>query len=432
MKPRRDAASFDAASAVSIEATSSATANLKLPLAADVVGTVTDRTSGAFLGGIRATAYATDGSIAARALTGSDGKFAFAARPGSIRIVFDDPSGTYAALYVPDEESFSVEPSMNVSAGSATGINAALVRAAHITGHITDRTTGAPLPAIIAAAYNADGTLRAFATTDTAGAYSIVVPPGDYRVGAFDGALVYLAQFYPGAAHAVTSVGGFDFALAKGARVSGTVMSSGMPLANITVGVYDLTGRLLDSTSTDAAGRYTIFRAPATIKLLAFDPALVRHRVLRRRRLLRRLPHPPAARRRLADRRLRARLRRPRERQRDGRRQHRPAREHAGHRLRRQLQRRRRNHDRRERHVPPSPPTRHLHRRRRGQRPSLRQRLVRTTGDDRGGAGGRADSDSAHDCTARPAAAARGAALTGRESGGDGCPPPPADLFTYR
>jgi hypothetical protein len=269
-----DAASFDAAAFVSIEATSSATANLKLPLAADVVGTVTDRLSGAFLAGIRATAYATDGSIAARAFTGSDGKFALAVRAGSIRVVFDDPSGTYATLYVPDEESFSIEPSMSVSAGSATGINAALVRAAHITGRVTDRTTGAPLPAITAAAYNADGTLRAFSTTDAAGAYSIVVPPGDYRVGAFDDALVYLAQFYPSAAHAVTNVGGFDFALAKGARVSGTVTSSGMPLANITVGVYDLTGRLLDSTSTDAAGRYTIFRAPGTVKLLAFDPAL--------------------------------------------------------------------------------------------------------------------------------------------------------------
>jgi hypothetical protein len=271
-----DVASFNAASVVSIEATTSATANLQLPLAADVAGTVTDRVSGMSLGGIRATAYAADGNIAGRALTGSDGKFAFAVRPGSIRVVFDDPSGTYATLYAPDEESFSVEPVMNVSAGSTTIMNGALVRGAHITGHVIDRTSGAPLSAMTAAAYNADGTLRAFATTDVAGAYSIVVPPGDYRVSAFDDALVYLAQFYPSVAHAVTTVSGFDFALTKGAHVSGTVtaVSSGSPLAHITIGVYDFSGRLLDSTSTDAAGRYTIFRAPGTIKLLAFDPAL--------------------------------------------------------------------------------------------------------------------------------------------------------------
>ena len=271
-----DAASFEAASVVSIASTDSATANVKLALAADVAGMVTDRATGAALAGIRVTAYAADGSVAGRTVSGSDGRFAFAVRPSAIRVVFDDPAGTYASLYFTDEESFSTATSMSAVAGQTVTVNGALIRAAHVAGRIVDRLSGAPLAAITVAAYNADGTTRALATTDSSGAYSIVVPPGDYHIAAFDDALVYLPQFAAAVAHAVTTVTGFDFALTKGARVSGTVTAaaSAAPRANVTVGVYDLTGRLLEATSTDAAGRYTIFRAPGTVKVLAFDPAL--------------------------------------------------------------------------------------------------------------------------------------------------------------
>jgi hypothetical protein len=279
-----DAASFGAANVVAIAAAESTTANLRLTLAATVSGSVTDRATAATLAGMRVTAYASDGSIAGRALTGSDGRFAFAVRPGSIRVVVDDPSGIYATLYLPDAESFSAEAAVSAAAGQTMTANASLVRAAHIEGTISDRATGAPLAGITATAYNADGSTRSFATTSASGAYSIVVPPGDYRAGASDDALVYLPQFYAnalafGAAtveHAITSIGGIDFALVKGARVAGqvTAAASQQPLGGITVGVYDIAGHLLQSAVTDASGRYALLRESGTVKLLAFDPAL--------------------------------------------------------------------------------------------------------------------------------------------------------------
>jgi len=112
------------------------------------------------------------------------------------------------------------------------------------------------------------------------------VPSGDFRVGAFDPALVYLPQFYlaqplfanASVVHALAqqTAAGFDVALAKGARVAGrvTARATSAPLSAIAVGAYDAAGRLLASATTDAAGNYALLLAPATVKLLAFDPAL--------------------------------------------------------------------------------------------------------------------------------------------------------------
>jgi hypothetical protein len=203
-----------------------------------------------------------------------------------VRVVVDDPAGNYATTYVPDAESFSTATPVIAIAETSVTIDATMQRAGHLAGRIADHISGAPLAAITAVAYNADGTTRAFATTSAAGTYSIVVPPGDYRLGAFDTALVYLPQFYASqplfagatVAHAIAqqTIGGFDFALAKGARVTGHVTSRalGTPLAAITVGAYDLGGHPIASANSDASGAYTLLLAPATVKLLAFDSAL--------------------------------------------------------------------------------------------------------------------------------------------------------------
>jgi hypothetical protein len=280
------AASFESAAAVPIAAGASAITNLQLPLAAKLTGTVTDRVTLAPIAGARVTLYASDGSTVAQASTRAGGSYDVAVRPGGLRVVVDDPAGTYAATYVPDAESFSTEPIVAAAAGQSVTVNATLVRAAHLAGRITDAVSGNPLAAITAAAYNADGTIRAFAITDAAGACSIVVPAGDYRLGTFDASLIYLPRFYANQssfaaatlvhANADQTTSGFDFSLTKGARISGHVTSrpSGAPLGAIGVGAYDLGGHLLASTNTDLAGGYTLLLPPATVKLLAFDAAL--------------------------------------------------------------------------------------------------------------------------------------------------------------
>jgi hypothetical protein len=278
------ATSFESAAAVTIAASATATTNFQLPLAAKLTGIVTDRRTLTPVANARVTVYASDGNVAARAATNADGRYAVAVRPGGLRVVVDDPAGKYAATYVPDAESFSMEAIIAAAAGQSITVDATLAVASHLSGHVTD--AGTPLAGITAAAYNADGTTRAFAVTDASGAYSIVVPAGDYRIGAFDTALVYLPRFYanqPSFAAAVNvhvateqTIGGLDFSLTKGARVTGRVTgrSSGAPLSAITIGAYDAGGRLIASANSNATGNYALLLPPSTVKLLAFDSAL--------------------------------------------------------------------------------------------------------------------------------------------------------------
>ena len=281
-----NATSFPAATPITVASMESATANLKLPLAAKLTGNITDRGTLAALPAMRVIAYASDGNIAAQSLTTSDGRFAMASRAGVLRVVVDDPTGDYATTYVPDAQSFSTETGVTATAGQTLTFNATMVRGGRLTGTVMDRVTGAPLANITAVAYNMDGTTRSFANSDTTGAYSIVVPPGDFAVGVFDFALIYLPQFYPNQTafeaaapqHAIAqqSTGALDFALSKGARVSAHVTSrtSDAPLTAITVGAYDRGGSLLASATTDASGNATLLLTPATVKLLAFDTNL--------------------------------------------------------------------------------------------------------------------------------------------------------------
>lgn len=271
---------------VTIASTQSAIVSVSLPLAATLTGRVTDRATAAPLAMMHVAAYGADGALAGDTRTDSDGRYAFAVRPDALRVVVDDPEGNYATTYVPDAASFATAPAFAATAGQTLTLDATLVRGGRIAGRVTNRRDASPLAGIDVVAYNADGTTRAFARTDASGLYSIVVPPGDFRIGAFDHALSFLPQFYSNAsqfsgasvvhANGGQTSGGFDFSLVRGARVTGqvTARTTAMPLAGMTVAAYDPAGRAIASVITDAAGAYTLFLAPAAVKLLAFDPAL--------------------------------------------------------------------------------------------------------------------------------------------------------------
>ncbi|MEA2572660.1 MAG: hypothetical protein QOI24_4661 [Acidobacteriota bacterium] len=281
-----DATSFANATAVTVVSAQSIVANVQLPRAVKLTGIVVDRNTLAPLAGVRVTAWAADGSIAAQSLTASNGRFAMAAGGGMLRVVVDDPNGSYATTFVPDAESFSTESAVSAIAGQTMTIDATMVRGARLAGTITDRNNAQPLANITAVAYNADGTTRASASSAANGSYSILMPPGDFRVGVFDAALVRVPLFYPSATtfaaatllHAIAqqTIDRLDFAMTKGARVTAhvTAKTSGAPLAAITVGAYDAGGLLLASANSDASGTATLLVAPGTVKLLAFDAAL--------------------------------------------------------------------------------------------------------------------------------------------------------------
>jgi hypothetical protein len=278
----RNALSFDAASPVTVVATQSVTADIQLPPAAKISGTVADRTTLVPLAGVRAIAYTANGTVAATALTDGSGHYAFAVRPGAIRVVVADPHGSYATTYVPDAEAFSAQPAIDAVAGQSYIANATLVRGGRLTGHVTSATNGSAVANVIVAAFNNDGTMRAFVASDTNGAFSLLLPPGDYRLGIFDQALTWLPQFYAiqssfnsaAIVHvtAQQTASGYDFLLTRAAHVSGHVKSGNTAVTNGVVAAYDLSGHVIASATTDVNGAYSLYLAPATVKLLAYDP----------------------------------------------------------------------------------------------------------------------------------------------------------------
>ena len=244
-----------------------------LPPAVHISGTVVDA-AGTPLANIVVNAYDANGSITGTT-TNASGQYQLALRSGTYRLVFEDPNGDYASVYYPNAESFGTS---SLITAPATNINASMTHGGRITGTVS------PASNAVVVAYNADGTVRG-ATIATSGQYSLLLPPGDYRVGAFDNSLTYAPQFFAQQAlfaaatplHVVSSatVPNINFALHTGGRFSGNVIDrgNGAPLAGITVGAYDAAGTLYSATQTKSDGTYRFVVEPGTYKLVAFDEA---------------------------------------------------------------------------------------------------------------------------------------------------------------
>lgn len=196
--------------------------------------------------------------MAATSKSAVDGTYELFVPAGGYRIVFEDRSGTYASAFYAGAESFDGSTVIELGpGGTLDSIDAAMQRGGRITGTVRDAGTGAALASIVVASYNASGTVRAFTPAATDGTYTLIVPPGAYKVGAYDTSLTYAAQFHSGqpafaygAATGVpagATVAPIDFALRRGGHVSGTVTdrASAAPLGGITVAAYDPTGSIV-------------------------------------------------------------------------------------------------------------------------------------------------------------------------------------------
>ncbi|HET7434398.1 MAG TPA: carboxypeptidase regulatory-like domain-containing protein [Thermoanaerobaculia bacterium] len=270
-----NAANFSAATPLNVTAGATTTANLSLGDIAHLRGTVRDEITGAAVANAIVTAYDANGFAAATATTGANGTFDLTLRAGSYRLVYEERSGLYASAFYLNANSFEDALAVTVGEGETrNALDATLPRAATLRGILRDASTGAPLANMTVAAFNASGSVRAFVTSGADGRFTLLVPTGDYKLGAYDTALVY-AYAPPFATAALLHVNapqtldGLELALPRGGRVSGHVTASG-----ITVGAYDANGILVASTITNDAGNYTLVVAPGTYTLAAFDRAL--------------------------------------------------------------------------------------------------------------------------------------------------------------
>ena len=274
--------SFAAASSVGVVATQTTDANFSLARASVISGTITDASTGFPIVGATISIYS-DAAIAASANSDASGRYRVLVPAGAYRVVLFDPTGAYAPLYYPNAESFDTSALIALTEGQIqSGVNAALVRSGRITGQVTDATNAAALAGITVAAYNPDGTTRGFTITDGSGTFVLVLPPGSYRIAAYDTSLVYLRRFYPNELAFISAPpwsvfasqsSTLNFSLPRGGVVSGQVTTTTLAaLAGIIVGAYDASG-LVASTSTDTTGNYRLLVEAGTYTIAAFDPA---------------------------------------------------------------------------------------------------------------------------------------------------------------
>ena len=279
----RGQTSFGDADVVAVAAGRSlSSVDFLLNLGARVSGIVTDA-AGTPLGNISVLVYAADGRYLSFVLTGTDGRFAMTLPRGSYRFVAIDTSFTYAAGFLNGATSFDASPAVNLIEGqSRSDLMFALQRGGLIGGAVVD-ANGAGIAGITVAAYNLDGTMRTFVTTDASGKYVLLLPPGAFRIGVFDPAFVYATQFYPkqtaflASVSIASAVGQTStlqpFVLQRGGRVSGAVVdrNTGAVIGGAIIQAYDSSGMLIGSTTAGADGRYKMVLPAGSYRLIAAD-----------------------------------------------------------------------------------------------------------------------------------------------------------------
>lgn len=248
-------------------------------MAGAATGTVIDAQSRTPLRSMVVAAYRENGTIQATATTDSGGKYTLSLPAGDYRLLAYDLAGTYATTFAGDAESY--ETSQPVSFGVNTvNLDFALQRGGTINGRILSGST--PLANATVAVYNLSGTRRGFAQTDGGGAYSLVVPPGNYKLVAYDANAVFAPKFFRDAstftaaetiAIAAQQTRAIDLVLERAAIISGSVLDAdtGLPVSSITIFAYDLAGNVVTTAVTAIGGDFQLRVPGGTYKILAAD-----------------------------------------------------------------------------------------------------------------------------------------------------------------
>jgi len=240
-----------------------------------ISGAAIDSASSAPIAGICVRAYNSSGGVVASTQTNSSGVYTLIAVPaGSAQVGFFSGCGAsnYLTQYYNGKSSLASADPVSVTAGATTsGINAAMVAGGRIAGTVTDSATKAALAGICVQAYDSSGGAVASTQTNSSGVYTLsALPTGSYLVGFVDcDAGSYVTQYYNGkttlasadpiAVTAGTTTSGINAAMVTEGQITGTVTDSATqaPLAGICVDVFDSSGSILGSVSTDANGVYT-------------------------------------------------------------------------------------------------------------------------------------------------------------------------------
>jgi hypothetical protein len=251
--------------------------------AATVTGTV-QSAAGVRLNGMVVAAYDAAGTLRGTATTDATGLYVLTLDTGSYRFLAYDVAGVYATAFDGNAESFETSALRSIG-NSGAQVSFTLVRGGTITGRV-QTANGMPAAHMMVEAYNLSGTRRGFTTANVSGEYTLVLPPGDYKVVAYDLAAVLAPKFHSGARSfaEATPVHVFEgaatgvfFTLENAAIVSGTVVeaTSGLPLSSMSVYAYTPAGALVSVVTTSASGAYTFSLPAGEYRFVAADDAKV-------------------------------------------------------------------------------------------------------------------------------------------------------------
>ena len=252
-------------------------------MAGTITGTVTSAETKQPLRSMVVAAYDVAGSLRGTATTDATGLYILILPAGRYRVVAWDQAGTYAPAFDGGAESFETSPLVDLGATDTRTIHFALLTAGSVTGFVLS-PTGASVANATVAAYNLSGTRRGFTTTNAQGSYSLVLPPGEYKLVGFDQAGAYAASFYreaknflgatPVRVTARAATQGIDFRLGIAARVLGNVFDASVfvPVAGIDVYAYTESGFGVSTVSSDANGVYRLAVPEGRYRFVAADP----------------------------------------------------------------------------------------------------------------------------------------------------------------
>jgi hypothetical protein len=129
---------------------------------------------------------------------------------------------------------------------------------------------------VLVYAFTPAGALVASTSTDTAGRFRFSLPAGDYRFVAADASRNYATAYYDGsrsfegsrviAVSAGEQRSDIQIALARGVRISGRVNAP-----NLAIAAYNLDGTVHATTTSNAAGDYTLVVAPGDYRIAVSD-----------------------------------------------------------------------------------------------------------------------------------------------------------------
>lgn len=250
-------------------------------LAGTISGTVRSAETGQPLAGKVVQAYDTAGFLQATTNTDATGLYILSNVPnGNYRLLAFDPDGVYATMFDANAESF--ETTRVTAVGNSPIVrDFALIVGGAIAGAVR-LASGAPIASATVEAYNLSGTRRGFTITDGNGSFSLVLPPGEYKLVAFDVDPNHSFNFFRDArtfadatrvsvARAQTSA--VTFTLPVAARLSGRIVeaATALPLNGITVYAYTPSGALIATTTTGSNGTFTFSLPPGDYRIVAAD-----------------------------------------------------------------------------------------------------------------------------------------------------------------